>query len=1169
VVGLPVPVAVGTLREVGVNARVTEDVMRELKDFQRTTVDHVFERLYAPGASGRFLVADEVGLGKTLVARGVIAKAIDHLREKKVPRIDVVYICSNGEIARQNINRLKVGDEEHIPLVSRLTLLPRELPRLKATKSGVNFISFTPGTSFDLRSGLGQAEERVLIYWLLRETWQLGTGRAAINVFQGHSSAERFRQKIEDFDSESLHDESRVDFVKALDLHMSCDRAAGEIDLRTRFDALCAAYSRSDRSISAETSRDRDGFIGELRAILAKSCVKALEPDLIILDEFQRFGHLLDGEDDASRLARELFTYPEVRVLLLSATPYKMYTTADDVADEDHYGDFVRTIRFLERSNGVDSSLEATVAAYRETLLGVAEAASAGPSPELAAVRDRLEERLRRVMVRTERLASTTDRNGMLVEVQPPPMRIEAKDLLDFRAIQRVARDVEGEDTLELWKSTPFVLNFADDGYKLGRKIGETLGTAEGRARMARTLGAAPGAVLSSDDTERYAAIDPGNARARAFIADVVDHGAWRLLWVPPALPYYRLEGDFAAPELVTFTKRLVFSSWRMVPRALAALVSYEVERRMLEGSTEARNTPESRKTRGNLLRFTASRGRLTGMPVLALLYPSLYLARACDPATLLRERARERSEKDSPSSTETISLEDVLALARERISVGLSRLGTPPEEGAVDERWYWAAPLLLDRALDAAATRAWFAQDDLADVWSGGDEKEADVAENGADNMGGKNGSGGESEAAGLSLREDAHHWRTHVEQACSIAASGTGTSLVATNIPLGRMPEDLVEVLAELAVAGPAVAMFRALDRVVGGEGGLKSEARIILRNGAGRTAWSFRALFNQPEVTSMLRGGARGTTETPYWRQVLRYCAEGCLPAVLDEYVHVLRDHLGLMSGTVGDRVHEIADEISDALALRASQVGYDDFRMSDSGRTVRREARKLRTHFALRLTGEASDDGSPATRADQVRKAFNSPFWPFVLATTSVGQEGLDFHTYCHAVTHWNLPSNPVDLEQREGRVHRYKGHAVRKNVGRAHGWAALQSDDRDPWEAMFRAARQEAALEGKSEIVPFWVYLVPGGARIERHILSLPLSREHAQAARLRTSLAVYRMVFGQPRQEDLLRYLVERVPAAEIDRIMREARIDLSPGVRGLGAVEPREPAVDRWAQRA
>ncbi len=34
---------------------------------------------------------------------------------------------------------------------------------------------------------------------------------------------------------------------------------------------------------------------------------------------------------------------------------------------------------------------------------------------------------------------------------------------------------------------------------------------------------------------------------------------------------------------------------------------------------------------------------------------------------------------------------------------------------------------------------------------------------------------------------------------------------------------------------------------------------------------------------------------------------------------------------------------------------------------------------------------------------------------------------------HSIVHWNLPSNPVDLEQREGRIHRYKGHALRKNI----------------------------------------------------------------------------------------------------------------------------------------
>ena len=57
--------------------------MSLLKDFQRHTVNHAFQRLYGrKNGSGRFLVADEVGLGKTMVARGIVAKSIEHLERE-------------------------------------------------------------------------------------------------------------------------------------------------------------------------------------------------------------------------------------------------------------------------------------------------------------------------------------------------------------------------------------------------------------------------------------------------------------------------------------------------------------------------------------------------------------------------------------------------------------------------------------------------------------------------------------------------------------------------------------------------------------------------------------------------------------------------------------------------------------------------------------------------------------------------------------------------------------------------------------------------------------------------------------------------------------------------------------------------------------------------------
>ena len=55
-------------------------ILSELKSFQRDAVEHVIHRFYGPGeTSRRFLVADETGLGKSVVARGVIARAIERL----------------------------------------------------------------------------------------------------------------------------------------------------------------------------------------------------------------------------------------------------------------------------------------------------------------------------------------------------------------------------------------------------------------------------------------------------------------------------------------------------------------------------------------------------------------------------------------------------------------------------------------------------------------------------------------------------------------------------------------------------------------------------------------------------------------------------------------------------------------------------------------------------------------------------------------------------------------------------------------------------------------------------------------------------------------------------------------------------------------------------------
>src|SRR5690625_7942173 len=100
-------------------------ILGGLKPFQRATVDHAFGRLWLDeDAVDRFLVADEVGLGKTLVAKGIAARAIDHLWDRE-QAISIAYICSNGQIARQNLRKLReLTGGELQDNADRLTMLP-------------------------------------------------------------------------------------------------------------------------------------------------------------------------------------------------------------------------------------------------------------------------------------------------------------------------------------------------------------------------------------------------------------------------------------------------------------------------------------------------------------------------------------------------------------------------------------------------------------------------------------------------------------------------------------------------------------------------------------------------------------------------------------------------------------------------------------------------------------------------------------------------------------------------------------------------------------------------------------------------------------------------------------------------------------------------------------
>jgi hypothetical protein len=234
------------------------------------------------------------------------------------------------------------------------------------------------------------------------------------------------------------------------------------------------------------------------------------------------------------------------------------------------------------------------------------------------------------------------------------------------------------------------------------------------------------------------------------------------------------------------------------------------------------------------------------------------------------------------------------------------------------------------------------------------------------------------------------------------------------------------------------------------------------------AAQVGYAFIGMFNSPDITAMIRGL---DGREPYWRRVAEYCANGCLQSTLDEYVHILRESLGLIDKYSEKAAESITAVMRESISLRTASLSVDDI----DNNTLQKKAKFEsfgRVHFALRFGDEKGDDGNIVTRSDQVRNSFNSPFWPFVLTTTSIGQEGLDFHQYCHAIVHWNLPNNPVDLEQREGRIHRYKNHAVRKNLAKEYASVMRNEFFGDIWEKLFMRAAQDYGAES-DDIVPYF------------------------------------------------------------------------------------------------
>ena len=974
-------------------------ILSELKDFQRATVERCYD-LYKNGQR-RVLVADEVGLGKTLIARGVIAKLASlHMKEND-NLFKVLYICSNTAIANQNIRKLRIHDNVTVDGVTDTRLSMQHLKIFeqendpKILDGYIQLIPLTPATSFSLTNGGGNASERALIYAILEYLPEFNDYKAQLYSFLMQTATYSFKFRVEEM-------------TRRVAL---CEKNTDGKYLRLLLDELRNALS--DELIQDIIDSKYDS-ISKLRIIFAQISIRRLEPDLVIMDEFQRFRELITATPDSETglLANAFLKESETKTLLLSATPYKLYQTLEEAADsgvDEHYQEFLEVMSFLFDDQAKNVHFQEI---WSDFSVSLREASS--DLGALINIKNTAEEEMYNSVCRTERLL--VDAGGRFIEDSKTkePLNISDKDIISFIEAEMLSEATHVP--VEYVKSCPYLLSFMEH-YKYKSDIKKLKPAISRRARQ----------MLFVDDRKLngFEQIPPNNARLERLMKTAFYSGAEKLLWVPPSIPYYEPDGVFKGKD--DFSKILVFSAWEMVPRMIACMLSYECERRTI-GKLYVKESDKRNKGYLSTAKTRYPYRKLTENRIKPLTTASWKLAELYNPVEQMGK-----------------SLNEIKATLKELIQPMLDRINKDyslPEAGASDPDWYWIAPLLFD--------------------------------------------------------------------QVFSCNESGQNLDI---QLPQRKMPSDITDVLVNMAIASPAICSLRVFkDKIL-----------------AEKFAKEVTNMFDKPEAISVIEI-AYGKSDDAHYKNVLKYCVDGNFAAMLDEYVHMLNDK----------NPESLCNQMCDALQAATASYSIDIY---SSFVGDRKSQIRMRSHYAVGFY-QTQGDGKTVQRKENLRTSFNSPFRPFVLATTSIGQEGLDFHNYARRIMHWNLPSNPIDLEQREGRINRYKCLAIRQSLAKEYQDKHFNSD---VWKEVFQYALA-AKGEKEPELVPYWCLPNGGAVKIERIVPMYPYSKDRAVYDRLLKILSLYRVTMGQARQEELLEYLFNNCE----EEHLKELFINLSPFSKSL-----------------
>lgn len=983
---------------------------KKLKDFQKATVEHIVN-IFKSKKQRRVLLSDEVGLGKTIVSKGVI-QAVGELSDEYGIWDDntyrVVYICSNANIVKQNTENLGIEDVMNID-ESRLSMQHfivakkvKELQKSKKSKPRI-LIPLTPGTSFNLQTSAGNMNERALMFAILSH----------LDDFKDHKTALKNRLNIY-----GANGDNWTDIIDKYEKDIKENVCTGYRENISKEVVNDDCYQEAKdlllKAIALNDYNTTNKAITLFRIIFCKISMKELNPDLVIMDEFQRFSSLLDleGNSEEAMLTRTFFGKEDGPfILLVSATPYKPFTTLEELNEnkiDEQYQDFNKLADFLFDGKE-DIVFQQVWHDYSKELCHI----SSDNLDILIAKKNIAEDTMYEAMSRTERYRNSSQDDTYL--------KISTGDIASYCQMQEVLGECNkmsegrfGVKTLpmEYAKSSPYLLSFMDK-YKLKEKLAKAYTEHPWKIKQKQQY------LIKKKNINTYERIPSCNAKldklSNILFGEKGEKHGEQLFWIPASHPYYKIPASNVFAKNQDFSKVLVFSAWEMVPRMIACMISYAIEQKSISHA-----------------------------------FPS---------ATYTN--TKENSEKDALDK-------------QEGEKAGTGRLRRESLE---------LVTCCSDFLKDAYNPKAYLGND-LKEIKAGIKENFKNTSR--------------------FTLVEQPTTAKFLLE-AIKLLDSNTEEKIL--------ISEDGLDTLVNMAIGSPGICFYRLL-----GNKDLAQEAATKICNNI------FNRRYNAAVIDILYN---KKSVQT-YFKQVTDYCVMGNLQAVLDEFAYMIDERSN------GERnVEMIQKRMIESFIDR----NYQEIDTTESFGKEKKKKWRIRTHYAMpygniRMTDQATN------RANDVRLAFNSPFRPFVLASTSVGQEGLDFHWYCRKIMHWNISSNPQDMEQREGRIDRYKSLFVRRNVAKFH-------PETYTWNEMFDLARTEAKDKGFCELVPYWSIpqdMLKSIAETDREYIEsivplYPLSMDYDRYRHMKSVLRLYRLTMGQPRQEELLESFKD-MPAEDIDKLL-------------------------------